>query len=73
MSIKTTKNYCLLNGPSHQCQYYTESRVCLHPDGPDVNCEFYTDKKNTGKVCDNLFEETRMCKSKEAQNGAKAS
>ena len=67
--MKTTKNYSMLNGPSHQCQYYSEDRVCLHPDGPDVDCEFYVGM--TGKVCEELFKDTGMCQSIPAQNNAK--
>ena len=64
--MKTTKNYCVLNGPSHQCRYYSEDRLCLHPDGPDVDCEFYVG--GDGRVCDELYDTTRMCRSRKAQN-----
>ena len=68
--MKTTKNYCKLNGISHQCQFYSEDRVCLNPDGPDVECEFAKDRNGAGKKCDELFSDTGMCRSTEAQNDA---
>ena len=63
--VKTTKNYCVLNGPSHQCKYYSEDRVCLHPNGTNVKCEFMVSEFE--EVCRELFEKTRMCRSEKAQ------
>jgi len=62
----TTKNYSKLDGPSHQCQYYSDERKCLKPNGDDVFCEFDPTRKTTGKTCKYLFEKTRMCTCQEA-------
>jgi len=64
MESKTTKNYCVLNGPSHMCRHYSDYGICLHPD---TECEFY--RGILGKRCKDV-RDSGMCTSIKAQDDA---